>query len=304
VWPLSESPAVARRRLRLALRRAREAKGFTQFKVADALEWSLSKVNRIESGEVTVSGTDLRALLTLLEVADPATVERLTTEARVARLRSPWDVAHLREHLTPATHQMLQFESDARSIRSFQPTLVPGLFQTRDYAAAVLDVWSDELSRPAWAARLEVRLQRAELLHRADPPGYALILDESAVMREVGGPRVMCEQLQQLLELIRDDRVTTRVLPLADAALMVMNGPFIIFDLGDDDVVIYRERPPADDIVDASHEVERYTRLFQRMWNKSLNEDASRRLIEARAAALLTDLDRGSSATPRQDRGG
>ena len=68
----AETPAVARRRLRLALRRARDAKGLTQQQVADELFWSLSKVNRIESGDVTISITDLRALLALLGVARPS----------------------------------------------------------------------------------------------------------------------------------------------------------------------------------------------------------------------------------------
>lgn len=65
-----ESPAAARRRLRLALRRARETAGLTQGKVAEALDWSVSKVNRIEKGDVTVSTTDLRALLELYGVVD------------------------------------------------------------------------------------------------------------------------------------------------------------------------------------------------------------------------------------------
>src|SRR5215813_2073851 len=108
-----ESPAVARRRLRLALRNAREAKGLTQAQVAERLEWSLSKVNRIEGGEVTVSNTDLQALLHLYEVAEPDRIEQLTEDGRAARRRGWWDQPRYRESTTPATLQLLQFESQA-----------------------------------------------------------------------------------------------------------------------------------------------------------------------------------------------
>jgi transcriptional regulator with XRE-family HTH domain len=78
-----ESPAVARRRVRLALKRAREALGLSQTAVARKMDWSLSKVQRIEAGDNAVSGTDLRALLDLYQVTDEEEIEQLQEEARV-----------------------------------------------------------------------------------------------------------------------------------------------------------------------------------------------------------------------------
>jgi transcriptional regulator with XRE-family HTH domain len=76
-----ESPAGARRRVRPALREAREAAGLTQSQVAEEMEWSTSKVIRIESGEVSISQYDLRPLLALLGITDRAEV-RLEVETR------------------------------------------------------------------------------------------------------------------------------------------------------------------------------------------------------------------------------
>jgi transcriptional regulator with XRE-family HTH domain len=67
----ADTPAVARRRVRLALRAAREAKGLTQGQVADEMEWSLSKVMRIEKGDVNISPADLRVLLGYFDLTDP-----------------------------------------------------------------------------------------------------------------------------------------------------------------------------------------------------------------------------------------
>src|ERR1700760_1374648 len=81
------SPAVARRRLRLALREARESAGRTQQEVAEQMEWSLSKVIRIENGDNTIAPNDLRPLLTYLGVKDRELFASLTATAKIARQR-------------------------------------------------------------------------------------------------------------------------------------------------------------------------------------------------------------------------
>lgn len=291
---LGESPAVARRRLRLALRRAREAKSLTQTQVAVALDWSLSKVQRIESGEVTVSSTDLRALLSQLGITDPDRVEQMVEDARTSRRRGWWDEPRYREHLNPATMQLLQFESQATAVRSFHPTMVPGLFQTRAYAEFVLNFWSDVLSEEDRAVRFEVRMRRRDhVFDRPEPPRYLLILDESVLFREVGGAKVMAEQLQELLALARKPSVVLRVVPLADAAILTMLGPFMMFDLDEEEnAVLYRESHLRDEMVHTPSIIRRYRDVFELMWEQSLNEEASARLVDARASAMLSSLDR------------
>jgi transcriptional regulator with XRE-family HTH domain len=290
----TESPAVARRRVRLALRKAREASGLTQGQVAEELEWSLSKVNRIESGDVTVSNTDLKAMLELYGVTDEKTINRLAGDARNSRRRGWWDEPRYREHVTPPTMQMIQFESEASAIRVFQPTLIPGLLQTREYATAILDVWSDELSEADRETRLEVRLQRAgQVFDRPDPPKYLVIIDESVIQRQVGGPRVMAGQLEALLTRMASAYTQLRILPFSDAAALVQMASFTLLDLGDEeDAVLYREVLYQDDIVHSRPEIRRHRQRFDQIWKLSLTEDASTRLIRARLATLVASLDR------------
>lgn len=292
-----ESPAVARRHLRLALRKAREAKGFTQGQVAEALDWSLSKVQRIESGDVTVSSTDLQAMLARFGVTDPERIDQLIETARASRRKGWWDDLKYREHLTPATMQLLQFESEASAIRYFHPTLLPGLLQTPAYAEFILNFWNNELSEADRAVRLEVRMRRREfVLGRPDPPQYLLVLDESVLFREVGGPQVMAEQLHELLKLMREPNIIARILPYSAANLPELN-PFIVFDFGDEEnAVLYREAQLADEIVHLPDRIRLYRGRFEHMWAEALSEDATARLIEARAATMLSSADR-----PRPD---
>jgi transcriptional regulator with XRE-family HTH domain len=291
-----ESPAVARRRLRLVLRKAREAKGLTQGQVAEALEWSLSKVNRIESGEVTISNTDLKALLGTLGITDGSQIDELLEQARLSRRRGWWDDAKFREHLTNAMMQLLQFESQASAIRVFQPTLIPGILQTRAYSEFVMSIYSGELSEADRAIRLEVRMRRgSQVFDRPDPPDYRLLLDESVLLREMVGPRVMAEQLRHVLELVRRSRVSVRISPLADAAILSMFGPFTMFDLGDEEnAVLYRESPLGDEILHSSDTVRRHREVFEDGWERAMGAEASVRLIEARAAIMLSLSDRPS----------
>lgn len=288
---VGESPAVARHRLRLALRQGREAAGLTQRQVAESLDWSLSKVNRIEAGEVTVSSTDLQAMLQLFGISDPAQVKELLGEARASRRRGWWDDPRYREHLTPAMIQSLQFEAEATVIRSFQPTLIPGLLQTPAYASAIVDVWSHELSEADRTTRAEVRSRRREhLLGLSEPPDYLLVLDESALLREVGGPEVMSEQLDTLLDLIRSGRVIVRVMPLAHAAAYVL-GMFTIYATDDEDLALYRESHLSDEIVYISESIRRHREIFEQIWQQCLTAEASTELIEARAGMMRSAGD-------------
>jgi transcriptional regulator with XRE-family HTH domain len=291
---VGESPAVARHRLRLALRRAREAHGLTQRQVAKALDWSMSKVNRIEGGEVTMSSTDLHALLQLYGIADRETIQQLVERARASRQRGWWDQPEFREHLTPAIVQALQFERDAKVIRSFQPTLIPGTLQTPAYAAAIMGLTLWTLSDAGRDSRRKARLRRREqLLGRSDPPELLLILDESVLLREVGGPQVMREQLLDLLKLIQADRVVIRISPLTHAAVYAAFGLFTIYTGDDDDVaLLYRESYEVDAVEYSPEVIDLHRQFFEQIWEQSLSTEASNHMIEARAAALRLSIDR------------
>lgn len=71
-FPVSTLP----QRLQAELRNARKRAGLTQKQVAAAMDWSVSKMRRIETGIVGISVIDLRALLACYKVND----EPLATE--------------------------------------------------------------------------------------------------------------------------------------------------------------------------------------------------------------------------------
>ena len=231
-------PVTMRRKLRVELKRLRTAQGLTQRQVAEQLDWSQSKVIRIENGSVAIGVTDLQALLRLYGVEDQGTTDGLVEMARGSK-RLPF--TDYKDVLPPETLRYFAYESSASIIRQVQPLLVPGLLQTEEYARALLASWGTEPRQvdQIWASRLE----RQELLERADPPEMFFILDEAAVHRPVGGQAVMRNQRAHLLELAARPTITIQVVPFEVGAHPGMRGPFIYLEFPDaDDVdVLYLE---------------------------------------------------------------
>ncbi|GAA0905476.1 helix-turn-helix transcriptional regulator [Pseudonocardia zijingensis] len=227
--------AAMRRRLRIELRRARNTAKLTQRQVADALEWSPSKVIRIESGQVGISVTDLRALAGLYGVHDPAVLGELETLARGSR-RQPF--ADYRDMIPADTIKYFGYEASASLIRQVQPLVLPGLLQTEDYTRALLRAYGTEAA--AIDRVVDSRRERQALFDRAEPPQIFTVLDEAVLRRRVGGTAVMTRQLERLVALAERPHVTIQVVPFDVGAYEAIQGPFIHLefpDVSDPDVV-------------------------------------------------------------------
>src|SRR5262249_10672492 len=147
---------------------------------------------------------------------------QLLSDAKVSR-RQRWMVdPDYREHLSPATLELMQLETGATAIRYFHPVLIPGLLQTPAYATTIFTSsagWMDIVDESAAKVRMEARLRRRErVLSRPNPPDYLALLDESVLHRVVGGPEVMSEQLHGLLRVIHNGHVWIRILSFATGA--------------------------------------------------------------------------------------
>lgn len=284
----ADTPAVARRRVRIAIRNAREAKQLTQTQVAEAMEWSLSKVMRIEKGEVNVSPTDLRVLLAYLEVTDPEEVRQLLDDARLARSERRLVDPMLKEHLPAGLFQLMQYEQAATEIRYFTGAVVPGLLQVPEYTTAILELHQAHLGEETVKARIEARVERRRrFFGRSDPSRYYAVFDESVLYREIGGPEVMAAQLRHLLRLVENDVVMLRVLPFAAGASFALFGPFAIIDMGDDQYpILYREGPSDDAIVRTEKEITIHRSWFEQMWKLAYDDAGTRALVARHAEAL------------------
>lgn len=271
------SPVVQRRRLRTELRKARQDAGLTQEQVAVAMDWSLSKLIRIEAGSVGISTNDLKALLAHYHLDDPYQTSDLVALARAARERSWWSV--YRDVAPPGLLQLIGYEAASFIVRNFETLLVPGLLQTEDYARAVSPPLHQGVPAERVDTLVEIRMRRQEQLERDDPPLLFFVLDEAVVRRLIGGRDVMRRQIRQLIETAARPNVTIEIVPFAAGTHPGLTGPFVIVefpDAGDDDVLYLEARG---DLLRAGiseeDEVSSYREVFEQLRELSLGPDGS-----------------------------
>ncbi|MEW2358142.1 helix-turn-helix transcriptional regulator [Spirillospora sp. NPDC029432] len=283
---MADSPTVHQRRLRAELRAAREAAGLTQEQAAQELEWSLSKIIRIEGGTVRVAVTDVRILLQMYGVAGER-VNDILTLARAAREQGWWNA--YRKILSQQLLDLIGYESAAKVIRQFEPLLVPGLLQTSAYAREILFQLRGSDSGADIDDLVEVRMRRQELFERPDPPQFFFVLDESAVHRLVGGTAMMRAQLAHLLEMAKRPNVTIEVVPFNAGAHAGLSGSFQMLDFAapEDDPVLYLEGVQGEIVGrDFREDVVRYRERFELLRGMSLGPEGSAVLLSGLAEKL------------------
>lgn len=241
-----DTPLVRQRQLRAAIRSFRRNVGLTQRQVAAALEWSESKIMRIETGITNVSATDLKALLAQYGVTDAATVGDLCALARESRRRT-WRDAY-RQEIEPQFYLFLGYEESAVRIRQRQSAVVPVLLQTEEYGRQLARTFSDDDHRIGRV--LELRADRQRIFDADGERVAEFLLDESVLRRRVGDWSIMRDQLVRIREFGRRPDVTIRVVRFEAGEHWGMAASFGIFDLAHDadDRVVFAEQPAGDAI--------------------------------------------------------
>lgn len=284
--PNKPSPTARGRRLRHELKRLREEAGMTHAEVARRLEWSASKVSRIETGQSRAQTGDVADLLELYGVTDDAVRKAYVQLAREARRRGWW--TRYSDVLGSGTYVGL--ESEAATIQTYEQQNVPGLLQTESYArafiqGALVKPDPDEVDR-----RVSARMERQELLDRTDVPEVWAVLDEAVVRRPVGGPDVMREQLQRLIDLTTrpNSTVTLQVLPMSIGAHPGMNGSFVLLRFPDpmDRPIVHLETDTDGLYLEETVDIERYTLKFDHLMARALGPDESRAMVTEIAGRL------------------
>lgn len=275
---VSAEPAPLARRYQLsaALKQARKDSGLTREETTSSLGWSLSKLNRIESGYSGIAVTDLNALLRVLGIEDDDTAEDLRNAARDSRVQSWW--YQYRDLVPEQFARYLGYESTALSARAFHPYLVPELLRTRHYAETLLGGREDPVSVRRLGELHALRQEQA--LSR---PGAArdFILGEEALHRPVGGPRGMREQVRFLLDAGELSGARVRIVPFSAGAHPGLAGAFVLLrPEGADKETLIRESGSGGYLIsDDSGVTEAYNGRFADLESAALPEDEGRELL-------------------------
>jgi transcriptional regulator with XRE-family HTH domain len=227
-----QGPVVNSAQLRGELVRLRREGGLTQQQVAKELEWSTSKLIRIEGGHSAITMVDLDALLNKYRVASAEEREELHTLNREAKESGWWD--RYRGKIGSTYLDYVGYEAGAVSLRQTQNAFVPGLLQTAAYARVVTVVGAVEADdEDKIATVVGLRMQRQEELARRDnPPELLFAIDEAVIRRHVGlttDPAIMPDQLRHVADRTEsDERLSVRVIPFGTGEHPGQFGPFTL----------------------------------------------------------------------------
>ncbi|MFG3285032.1 helix-turn-helix domain-containing protein [Streptomyces sp. NPDC048111] len=273
------NPTVRRRRLGQELRRLRELKGMTAEEVAERLLVSQSKISRLENGRRSISQRDVRDLCGVYEVEDHRIVDSLMQMAKDSRQQGWW---HAFGDIPYSVY--IGLETDAASLRVYDPQVVPGLLQTREYAEALIAGALPETAPTDVEKRVSVRLRRQERVKAAENPlRLWVVIDEAALRRTVGGKQMMIDQLEFLIVQSQLPHVTVQVLPFSMGAHPGINGQYAILEFPDasDSSVVYIEGVTSDLYLEKANDVQKYSVMYEHLRAQALNVDQTREFITA-----------------------
>ena len=296
-----ELPSVAAWRLRTKLQEARSRVGKSRSNVATALDWSVSKLLRIENGGVGVATADLIALARVYSLSDEDTDE-LIELARASR--RPGIASEFQDVMTREFTRWLEFELDAQEIWQYEPKLVPGILQTPDYATSIVGAYDEESPLEDIERKVQARMLRAEYLLRPDGPRMSFIVDEAALRRGIGNERsddrdfsVMRSVFSNIKKLntvgraqrggsLEEDlnpNVSVQIMPFAYGAYAALRGPFeILKSSGSSRNYMLYEETRKGDVVNAHprEEIDPYLKNFNRMAKMAPGPELTNDLID------------------------
>ncbi|MER6011818.1 helix-turn-helix domain-containing protein [Streptomyces bluensis] len=217
---------IRRRLLGNEMRRLREARGLSLDAAADRIVVDKSKISRMENGKGPLTKKQLHTLLDMYELRDTKLreeLDRLCKDGRSRDLMQPRSSA-----MPPRLQELMELEEMADSIFVYEPMVVPGLLQTKEYAEAIMRHFvdgDDEVQRG-----VTLRMKRQEIFTREDgAPRVIFVLDEAALRRQAGSAEVQARQLHRLAEVNRPPYLTIQLIPFERGAHHGLYGTFQLF---------------------------------------------------------------------------
>jgi hypothetical protein len=274
----SGAPTARRIVLGAQLRRLREAADISRADAGYAIRGSDSKISRMELGRVGFKERDVADLLSMYGVHDQDERNIFLDMVRKSNERGWW---HRYSGTMPNWFQdYVGLEESAALIQSYELQFVPGLMQTEDYIRAVVSHGRPELLDQDGERRVALRMQRQKVLTRQGAPRVWAVVDESVLHRPIGGPRVLREQIEHLLDLTKQPNVTLQILPYHMSGYAA-EGAFSILRFAEPTLpdIVYIEHLSGALYLDRIEELEVYGRVIDRLAVDAETPDRSRQLL-------------------------
>ncbi|MFE3444844.1 helix-turn-helix domain-containing protein [Nocardia sp. NPDC059180] len=278
-----------RRALGRELRKLRERAGISQSAAARAIELSPQSIGRIEEGHGTrVSSLQVNALCDRYTASDRdrRVLLGLLQEFRTAQKSGGGWWRAFADQLSAGFDHYLALEDAANRITAWKSAIVPGLLQTPEYRRAVAWAESPDLDTETIEGRIAMATRRQS---RLDDPGFTMdvLLSESVLHEQMGGPAVMADQLDLLAQATERPNVSVRVVPFNAAShpgalvgnVLLLEFPALSVSKEPEPPVIYVEGYTGDLYIESDPELAQYRQALRDIQRVALDQDRSRRRL-------------------------
>lgn len=274
---MSTSPNSAARKaqeaLGLRLRELRKDAGLTGRELAAATGWHFTRVSKLEHGVQAPNDRDIRQWCTVC--AAESQIADLIAQARaVNSMYLEWR-RQTRSGMKQLMLAPLPLYDRTGRFRIYELNVIPGLFQTAEYARALLAVWIEFLgTHNDLDAAIAARMERQSVLYNGRKT-FAVLLEEASLRTWSGAAETMASQLDRLLSVMSLPNVSLGIVPSMIERQTVGSAGFWIFD----DRLVSLETPTASIEVTQPQEIALYARMFEQIQPAAVYGRDARALI-------------------------
>jgi len=274
----TSSSTVRQRELGKRLRELRLEHGLTVEDVAEKIMCSATKISRLETGTRRPSLRDVKDLSLLYKV-DKSTADEFMELARGARAQEWWT-----QYEDLKLDPYLGLEEVASAITSYTMYYIPALLQIENYTRIIIETIAPKMDPKILQDRIEARMRRQKRLEEDDRPRYRVFLDEAVLFRGVGGPVIMADQLDRVLEVERQKKVTFQIVPFDLGAHAAQDSNFILFEFDEKSglsPVVFVEALTGTHYLEKDADIGRYREAIDYLRDTALSpRDSVQRLTE------------------------
>jgi transcriptional regulator with XRE-family HTH domain len=256
-----------------ALRRARLDKNLTIRQLGALIGRNQGQISRWETGDQTPKPDQVAQILTVLGI------KGADYDEIISMAYNPNDPTWVGTELLgwrQLAAACLDLEQQATSVTTVSPYLVPGQLQTDDYIRAIMNVG---LSPEDAAARTAERIRQRAYLDRPRLERYTALIGEATLYQQIGGPRVLREQIRHLAGMANLPKFDVRIVPFNSAWNPAIVGPFVILECERSRPVVMVEYHGGALLLHEAVDLETYRRGATMALDAALSQDDSRRLL-------------------------
>ncbi|MDQ3763491.1 MAG: helix-turn-helix domain-containing protein [Actinomycetota bacterium] len=218
----------ARQALGARLREIRTEANLTGRALAAVCEWHFTKISKLEHGTQAPSEQDIRTWCRACNAEDHIP-DLIATVRAIESMYIEWQ-RHMRAGLKRSQTSSVPLYERTKLFRCYENTVIPGLFHTAEYAAAILQFWNKFLDLPGDVDEaVAVRMERQHILYTGSRR-FAFVLEEQTLRTRVGDTNVMLGQLDRVLAVMSLPRVSLGIIPASGERHCLAQGSFWIFD--------------------------------------------------------------------------